>query len=134
MINANADSLTVSMTSGEILIEDSKILNNTYLDGTSGRIKVRNSTFEDLRTDMLSGSIYLNKIVANNVNIDITSGKAEILIIGNPNDYRVDLDITSGDIHYRGTKVKSQVLNPNGTKTLKVNGTSGDIEVDFVNE
>lgn len=132
LTNVTCSNLNGEATSGSITIKDSSVNNNTELEITSGNIKVTDSNFNKFEANATSGNITLSYVSGNQFITDITSGDTYMKLLGTKDDYRTILNINSGDILYLGIRIKEINVNPHASKYLKATGTSGDIEIEFV--
>ena len=130
----NANKVSIDNTSGKITIDEVNIANEAKLNFTSGNLDITNSQINNLDIDLTSGSTNLRALHSDNISVDFTSGDVYIDIIGDESEYRSEFDITFGCVTYMGNSISSAVINDNASKHIYVNGTSGDIEINFTNE
>lgn len=123
--------LYVKSTSGNLELENSNIKINTALKITSGNIKVEKTLTPIILINAVSGNVNLKHIDSNNINVDVTSGNVKVNIIGDISLYKIDAKVTSGNIYYQGDKIKGNLINPTGTKEIKLRSTSGNIHINF---
>ncbi|HHU56489.1 MAG TPA: DUF4097 domain-containing protein [Acholeplasmataceae bacterium] len=134
---ANIDSLMTNNfdfdgTSGKVTIMNSEFKNKGNVEMTSGNIDIIDSSIPTIVARSTSGNIDFQNIVSNHIDIDITSGNADLTILGNVTDYKIEIDVTSGNVLYQGLKIKGQTINPNGIKSIKIELTTGNGTIEFV--
>lgn len=123
--------LYVKSTSGNLELENSNITTNTSLKITSGNIKVEKTSTPIISVNAVSGNVNLKQIDSNDIDVDVTSGNVKVNIIGDLSLYKIDAKVTSGNIYYQGDKIKGNLINPIGTKVIKLRSTSGNIHINF---
>lgn len=131
-INVYTD-LKVILTSGNANLDNVNVTNDATFNFTSGSLTINKMLANKIDADLTSGSGRLNDVTANHIIGELTSGDLDISIIGLKDDYTADLDVTSGSILLDGMKISSQKFNLGKAKTLTVDVTSGDINIEFKN-
>lgn len=113
--------LTVS---GDILLREGLCGGPLEIETTSGEIDLEHLEIsDDLQIRSISGDMDLDAVSAQDITLESTSGDIEGNLIGDPGEYRLHSDTTSGDIH---------APHCSGSRyTLKVDTVSGDVELDF---
>jgi len=126
--------LSITLSSGDIKLND--IAGSITSKQSSG-----NTTIKDivgsLNITTSSGNIKLDSDIANNADwsFKATSGDVD-LDIPNDADFNIDINVTSGNIHYgsfnftgedTGRNVIGTIGDGNSSNTVKINTTSGDI-------
>jgi len=138
------DQIEIETVSGEIEIDDIKGNEGILMKSVSGEINTSNliisgkmeiSTtsgdlnFNDAIIDgninlkSVSGEIIFKSMQGEDITLKSVSGDINGTLIGDPDTYTVESHSTSGDIDVPKSK--------DGSNTLSVKTTSGDIEIDF---
>jgi len=105
-------------TSGSVFISNIK-LENIKLDVVSGSISINNLiNTNNIKLHVVSGSVSISNLNTNNINADVTSGSVSISNIINTNN--INVDATSGSISMNNIK----------TKDINIGFASGDITLD----
>ena len=121
--NITSDILIMETTSGSVEANDLSIGSITA-ESTSGDVELNNCYGDKLLMDTVSGSVDFHKIEYSDITLSSTSGDIEGTIVGSRQEYSISSETTSGDNNLGN-------YDYNGTKSLKVSTTSGDIEIDF---
>ena len=128
--SGRSDSITIGTTSGKITadIEEAESLN---LDITSGSINVDADRILSVSSESTSGnSEFKFDTVPDRCEIDATSGDVKVFLHEDA-DVTVSVDMTSGEFNYDlpFSKHDKKYVNGDGSATLLVETTSGDIDI-----
>ena len=124
------DEVNVKITSGDIEFDDCTASDLKY-KSTSGEGTFDNVKSDSFSCDMSSGEIDAENITTDNLTAKATSGSIKFLLEGASNDYRFNVDKTSGKILIGGGSYDSGSFNEAGEKQIDVEVTSGSVEIDF---
>lgn len=115
------DSVNLNMTAGDISVMDintkkltakssagSMWLDNIYAESasfkmTAGNCTVSNSTIKNAALSMTAGDMFFNdcKLYGDN-NIKMTAGELQMCLVGNREDYRINIDKALGNVYING--------------------------------
>ncbi|MGD9605011.1 MAG: DUF4097 family beta strand repeat-containing protein [Bacilli bacterium] len=98
---------------------------------STGKIKMNVVSAPTISGTSSTGTIDLNDITSDDVTSSTSTGSVYIDLLGEEDDYRVDVSVSTGDITYQGLKIASQVLNPQGTKNITAKTSTGNIVIVF---
>lgn len=104
----SVDSLQFITSNGGIEVQNTTILGNASLTTSNGKISIIDVTIYDMTASTSNGTIVAT-------------------ILQSLIDYRVDLQTSNGSINKDGLKLSSQILNPSGTRLLKLKTSNGNI-------
>jgi len=126
----NIEKVAFEITSGSIFVNNTKIKEGKIAT-VSGNINIEKSQIDNLKGNTTSGNININDITSDTIKIDTTSGNVTINVIGNKEDYKLDVNVTSGSIYLDGLKIANQILNENKNKLIELKITSGKGRINF---
>ncbi|MDD3382495.1 MAG: DUF4097 family beta strand repeat-containing protein, partial [Bacilli bacterium] len=120
-------------TNGSLTIENVVVLNDVSLFTTNGGINVLDSRIDqELYNRTTNGNINLRNVVAIDIDSVTTNGKIIASIVGDSDEFKMDLRVTNGKIYLGDFVLASQVLNPTKTNIIRLHTTNGNIEIEFV--
>lgn len=131
-INLNeveAKLLNINTTSGNISLTSSRIVDDIKINAMSGNIKLYNIKANQLIGGASSGNVELNQVDVLDIELRVTSGNISVDVIDQIDNYRIEASVVSGDIYYKGSKIKGRFTTSTGERKIKVNTTSGNIRL-----
>lgn len=135
--NITANYLNANMSSGDFELRDSEINGILDLDMASGDVRFIDTTAHTLKSDISSGKLNATNFVTESVTSRSASGDITLYIVGNPEDYAVEIDLASGHalIEGEGVSVRSDsdLSWGGGSKNIYCKNSSGDIKIYFIN-
>jgi len=87
---------------------------------------------QELYNRTTNGNINLRNVVAIDIDSVTTNGKIIASIVGDSDEFKMDLRVTNGKIYLGDFVLASQVLNPTKTNIIRLHTTNGNIEIEFV--
>lgn len=116
------ENVTLSSVSGDLSVRNADLTGTLTLHSTSGEINLDDVTAAAIAADTTSGDLELDEVDTQSLTFSSMSGdiSGELLHIA---EFAADVSTVSGDIS--GVRNGSE-----GTRTLKVETVSGDIELD----
>lgn len=125
----------ISTDTGYISVENIKSV-ETKLGSDTGYIKLKNGTMEKLFAETDAGLIKLISVDADYIEAGSDAGSVNAKLIGNREDYSLDLSNDLGKITVDGRNIGTSIFNTNyaegrGNKKVKINVDTGKISVDF---
>ncbi len=120
--DAKAENVSLSSVSGSISVRNVELTGTLTLHSTSGYIDLDDVAADSIIADTTSGDLELDEVDTQNLIFTSTSGdiSGELLHIA---EFAADVSTVSGKIS--GVRSGSE-----GTRTLKIETVSGDIELD----
>lgn len=127
----SANSLDLNTSNGVVTLTDVHSESNIIIDTSNGRILLTNVEAETIKADTSNGAILAEGIEANRIELDTSNGKIKLNVLGDKDDYRVDMSSSNGDLLYDGISVAEGPINSDGEKSISLDSSNGDIEVTF---
>lgn len=111
-------------------------INNSYtykadIDGGVGEISIINTTLNNLDLDSGVGRVELKSIITGNSQVNCGVGEINITLLGNEEDYSINLNKGIGSIKVNNENIKTSTIYGNGSNKLKIDGGIGSINIDF---
>ena len=116
---------------GEVSIGSLIATKSADIEGGAGRIAVGNGAINDLELDMGVGQLNLTAALTGDCQLDLGVGESNITLIGNQDDYKLDIEKGLGRISVDGKTVSDFGSSGNGTHKVEINGGIGAINVEF---
>lgn len=129
--NCDFEDYTLDHASGS-----SKYLNCTFtnaqVESSSGSMNFEDCTCENLKCKRSSGGFDSNNCRFDNIDMKVSSGSTRLELLGNADDYDLDIDASSGSVSVDGQSYKDGCTIDRGRdKLVKIHSSSGSITVDF---
>lgn len=126
----------VSTDTGYISLENAKI-GNSELFSDTGYIKVTNGEIAKLSADTDTGLIKLNRVDAGYIDANSDTGSINVKLMGNKEDYSLDLSNDLGVIIVDGKNGGNSIFNNSyreisGDRRVRLSVDTGKINVDFL--
>ncbi|MDE5577125.1 MAG: DUF4097 domain-containing protein [Oscillospiraceae bacterium] len=150
------DSVSLNMTAGEIAAQEistnrlttkitagSMYLGDIYAESatfkmSAGDFNATNSTFKNAAITMTAGDMFFGdcKLYGDN-NIKMTAGELQMCLIGNRQDYKINIDKALGDVYINGTDMgeyAETTVVATALTEVTVTQTVTDDETEFVEQ
>ena len=127
----SSGTLDFELGAGDVSVDSLVATESADIDGGAGRITITNGTLKDLDLDMGVGQLNLTSALTGDCQLDLGVGESNITLIGDKEDYRLDLEKGLGSISVDGKNVSDYGSSGNGTSRVEINGGVGSIDVRF---
>ena len=118
----SADNLNLNLGAGKVEIDNIETYTSTLIDGGAGKIDINNGLISYLNFDMGVGEVNLTARVLGKSEIDCGIGAANINLLGNSNDYQIDVDKGIGEFTIDNVSVHDEDIYGSGINSLDVDG------------
>lgn len=129
--NISTDVLELDLGAGEVSIDGLTVTKSAEIDGGAGKITVENSEINDLDMDMGVGELDLEALLSGSSTIDFGVGKAEVVLKGSAEDYRLRIDKGLGSAELEGEDMESATYYGDGESRVDMEGGVGNISIRF---
>lgn len=129
--NLSAGTLDFELGAGEVSIDSLNATKSADIEGGAGRITISGGALKDLDLEMGVGQLNLTSALTGHCQLDLGVGESNITLIGNKDDYKLDLEKGIGNISVDGKNVSDYGSSGNGTNKVDINGGIGAINVNF---
>ncbi|MBE6592279.1 MAG: DUF4097 domain-containing protein [Ruminococcaceae bacterium] len=127
----SASIMNFELGAGEVTIDTLVATSSIDIDGGAGRITVSGGALRNLDLDMGVGKLNLTSALTGEGDFDLGVGESNITVIGNKDDYRLDIEKGLGNITVDGTSVSNIKDKGNGNNSIEVSGGIGAINLKF---
>ena len=128
----SAAKLDFKLGAGEVSIEELNAESSAKIEGGAGKITVSGGAINDLDLEMGVGQFDLTSVLTGNCQLNSGVGETNIRLIGDRNDYKLELEKGLGNISVDGKDVSDYGSNGNGNNKVEIHGGIGSINVEFI--
>ena len=127
----NANSGTIELGAGNIVIDDIIIEKSLNLENGAGDLNIKNGIINNLDLSIGAGSVTLKSKVLGNSKLDCGVGKVNLDLIGTKEDYTLKISKGVGTITVADEKVKENYNYGTGINSIVIDGGVGKVKVNF---
>ena len=127
----SASTMNFELGAGEVTINTLVATSDIDIDGGAGKITVSGGALHNLDLDMGVGQLNLTSALTGDSDFDLGVGESNITIIGNRDDYKLDIEKGIGNITVDGASVSNIKEQGNGNNSIEVSGGIGAINLKF---
>lgn len=129
--NLSADTMNFELGAGEVAIDTLVASSDIDINGGAGKITISGGALHNLDLDMGAGQLNLTSALTGESDFDLGVGESNITVIGNKNDYKLDIERGLGNITVDGTSVSNIKGQGNGNNDIEISGGIGAINLKF---
>lgn len=123
--------MNFELGAGEVSIDTLIATSDIDIDGGAGRITVSDGALHNLDLDMGVGQLNLAAALSGESEFDLGVGETNITVVGNKEEYNLDVEKGIGSITLDGTVI-SNIKEQNGSpNTIEINGGVGAVNLNF---
>lgn len=130
----SARTMKFELGAGEVTIDTLIATTAIDIDGGAGRITISGGALHNLDLDMGVGQLNLTSALIGDSDFDLGIGESNITVIGNKDNYKLDIEKGIGNITIDGTSVSNIKEYGNGNNIIEVSGGIGAINLRFQEE
>lgn len=119
---------------GEVTIGTLTATSNADIDGGAGKITISGGALHDLDLDMGVGQLNLTAALTGESEFDLGVGESNITVIGNKDDYKLDMEKGIGDITVNGKSISGLKEQGIGSHRIEISGGIGAIHLAFTTQ
>lgn len=129
--NLSANTMNFELGAGEVAIDTLVAASDIDINGGAGKITISGGALHNLDLDMGAGQLNLTSALTGESDFDLGVGESNITVIGNKNDYKLDIERGLGNITVDGTSVSNIKGQGNGNNDIEISGGIGAINLKF---
>ncbi len=129
--NLSAKTMNFELGAGEVSIDSLIATKSADIEGGAGKITISGGALNNLDMEMGVGQLNLTSSLTGKCQLDSGVGETNVTLIGNENDYKLELEKGLGSISVNGKDVSGYSNIGNGTNEVEINGGIGAINVEF---
>lgn len=126
-----ANSLDLYTSNGVVTLTDVSVQTDIEIDSSNGKVLLTDVAADKIVADTSNGRILATRVDADEIELDTTNGNIIISVIGNKDNYQVDMSTSNGDLEYDGLGVTEGRINAAGENSISLDTSNGDIELTF---
>lgn len=130
----SSETLNFEFGAGDVSIDSLVAMKSADIEGGAGRITIAGGALKDLELEMGVGQLNLTSALSGNCQLDLGVGESNIMLMGDKEDYELDLEKGIGSISIDGKNVSDYGSSGNGTNKVEINGGVGSINVRFTDD
>lgn len=127
----SADNINFELGAGEVTINTLVAAKSANIEGGAGKITIADGTLHNLDLEMGVGQLNLTAALTGNCSLDSGVGEMNVTLLGNKEDYKLDLEKGIGNISVDGDNISGNGNIGNGTNEVEIHGGIGAINVKF---
>ena len=128
----SSGTLDFELGAGDVSVTSLVATKSADIEGGAGRITISGGTLKDLDLEMGVGQLNLTSALTGDCQLDLGVGESNITLIGNKDDYKLDIEKGIGRIFIDGKAVSDYGSSGNGANKVEINGGIGAINVKFM--
>lgn len=126
--------LKLISSNGTIAVNDVHVSDYFKLDTSNGKILINDISCDALMNIHTSnGEINIDKLRADNLVANTSNGSITVKIVGQYENYRIEMDTSNGTNYIDGEEKNDSVYNPSQTNLINLDTSNGSIRLNFVN-
>ncbi len=128
------ETLDLELGAGRVTFDELYVDKEADIEGGAGELKISSGEICGLDFDMGVGktTLCLSLIGRNQINMGI--GDLNVSLLGEKDDYTVDIDKGIGDVNIDGSSIKNGNIVGNGSNIIEIDGGIGAIDIKFENK
>lgn len=127
----SADTLDFELGAGEVFITHLIATLSADIEGGAGKITVSDGTVNNLDLQMGVGQLNLISALTGECELDLGVGESNITVLGNKDDYKLDIEKGIGNITVNGSSISNIKGHGNSKDSIEITGGIGAINVKF---
>lgn len=130
----SANKLYLELGAGEVRIDELNAISEAKIEGGAGALTISGGTLNNLKLDMGVGELDLTSAMLGSSELDYGVGKANLVLIGSKQDYRIEFDKGIGNATVEGDEMSDGSVCGDGENKIEIDGGIGSVKVTFKEE
>lgn len=126
-----ASNIYLELGAGQVIIDNLVSTKKAKINGGAGEMIIKNSTLNNLDFDMGVGRAEITSAILGESDIEAGVGELEINIIGNEEDYELEVEKGIGRIELDGRNLSNDSKYGKGPNKIDIDGGVGKIDIKF---
>ena len=127
----SASSVELKLGAGDVRFESLNASSEVDIKGGTGEITIVSGTLNDLSLEMGLGELNLTAVLLGESDLEFGVGESNLTLIGNKEDYKIDIEKGLGSITVDGNKVTDFGSSGNGDNHLEIECGVGTVNLKF---
>ena len=130
----SADILDITLGAGKATVENLVANSRAEIEGGTGMLTVNGGSLNNLNLEMGVGSLTFKSRIEGNSSLDLGVGEAKLILLGNREDYCIELDKGLGEARLEGESMRDDSVYGAGSNRLSIDGGVGAVNIEFSEE
>ena len=127
----SANTIELVLGAGDVQIEALNVFSSANIKGGAGKINVVSGIINNLDVEVGAGKLDLTARVLGDSEFEFGVGESNITLIGNKEEYKVDIEKGLGNITADGSAITGTSSIGNGSNCIDIEGGVGAINLKF---
>ena len=127
----SANMLDIDLGAGELKTGQLNAIDNTEIDGGAGSVTINGGSLNNADIDMGVGELNLTSELFGKSSIDYGVGETNLVLIGEKDDYKIELDKGIGKAMIDGRKMSDDSVYGTGKNFIEIDGGVGELNITF---
>ena len=128
----SAQRIDLELGAGDVAIGSLFVTGSAVMEGGAGRITVSGGRINDFDLEMGVGELDLTAALTGDCELEMGVGDAKITLLGNREDYQLEISKGIGAISVDGNEVPGLDSSGSGANEIEISGGIGAIDVRFM--
>lgn len=127
----SAGTVNLEFGAGEVKIDTLIAASYADIEGGAGEITISGGALRNLDMEMGVGKLNLTSALTGECEFDMGIGESDITVLGNKDDYKLDIEKRIGNITVDGTAVSNTKIQGSGNNSIEITGGIGAVALNF---
>ncbi|MBR3837981.1 MAG: DUF4097 family beta strand repeat protein [Clostridia bacterium] len=127
----SASTMNFEFGAGEVTIDTLVATSGIDIDGGAGKITISGGALHNLDLDMGVGQLNLTAALTGKSDFDLGVGESNVTVIGNQDDYKLDIEKGIGNITVDGESIANIKGQGSGQNKIEISGGIGAVNLKF---
>ena len=127
----SSNMLNIDLGAGELTAQRLDALYNAELDGGAGSVTINGGRLNNADIDMGVGELNLTSELSGKSSIDYGIGETNLVLIGEEDDYKIELDKGIAEAWLAGRKMSDDSVYGAGASFIEIDGGIGELSISF---
>lgn len=123
--------LKIELGAGKLNASRLKAAYKAEIDGGAGSITINSGYLNNAEIDMGVGQLNFTGELDGNSSIDYGIGQTNLVLVGNSEDYQIELDKGIGEAYLEGKKMRDDSVYGVGNRRIGIDGGIGKLNITF---
>ncbi|MBE6870757.1 MAG: hypothetical protein E7491_02285 [Ruminococcaceae bacterium] len=129
----DAKSLELTLGAGNVQLSELFVTSDAVIGGGAARISIDGGSIRNLTLEMGVGELKLTSALLGNSDLTFGIGQSSVTILGNKDDYSIDIEKGIGSITIDECSAEDLVHNARGENHINIQGGIGSVALNFKN-
>ena len=127
----SSNMLNIDLGAGELTAQRLEALYNAEFDGGAGSVTINGGRLNNADIEMGVGELNLTSELSGKSSIDYGVGETNLVLIGEEDDYKIELDKGIGEAWLDGKKMGDDSVYGAGKSFIEIDGGIGELNIKF---